>query len=508
MLQVQAIITFIVFLVCGFFKQVNGVGCPGVTYDEYHKVLILGGGMSGIAAGSALRDNGIEDFSILEGYSKVGGRLRKMNFAGGIIELGANWIQGDCQNSQNSNCNPIIKLANSNMLRLECRLDSKVQNRSEIIVYDQNGNEYNDPKIKYPEDELDNYCTNPSSDVTVREALNNIPKWTSISDSAKKKFVDWYNHDSCFAAPPEETSLCETHPLPTYDDFGELIHLVTDIRGYESILSCILATNAENLRLNTIVKKIRNNSNCVCVDTVHSENSSLLKTYCGEYAIVTFSIGMLQAKHNTLFEPELSKIKVTAINSFTMPLFLKIYLNFDSSLWEVSKHINGSKNGHKDISMYDYIGYASETRGYYPLFVPMPNNVLMAVVTHPFADQVSEQNENITKQKIMLILRQIYGNIPDPDQMYIHHWETDPLFLGTYSNTPVGVTDSTHKTLAEQEGRLFFAGEAASAKYSGFVHGAYFAGIDSGNMVAAAFSAGSTTSNPCTKSDGVNTKQC
>ena len=116
---------------------------------------------------------------------------------------------------------------------------------------------------------------------------------------------------------------------------------------------------------------------------------------------------MLQAKHRTLFERELSPEIITAINSFTMPLFLKIYLHFNSALWEVSKHINGSKNGHKYISMYDYIGYASETRGYYPLFVPLPNNVLMAIVTHPFTDQVSEQNEDITKQKIMLILRQI-----------------------------------------------------------------------------------------------------
>ena len=37
--------------------------------------------------------------------------------------------------------------------------------------------------------------------------------------------------------------------------------------------------------------------------------------------------------------------------------------------------------------MYDYIGIASETRGH-PLFVPLPNNFQMAVVTHPFADQV------------------------------------------------------------------------------------------------------------------------
>ena len=500
-------IAIFVSLVCVCFcnKQVNAVGCPGVTYDEFHEVLILGGGMSGIAAGSALRDNDINaDFVILEGYSKVGGRLRKMDFAGGTIELGANWIQGHCKND---NCNPISNIADGTML--SCSIDSEDQNRSERIFYDKNGNKYNDPEIiVYPNEKaFETYRTSAMlmNDVTVRTALDNIPSWKITLDSEKKRFVEWYHHDSCFAAPPEETSLFETHPLPTYRDFGDRTRLVTDSRGYESILSCILSSSSNKFRLNTIVTKIRNNQNCVCVDTVHSENSNSLKTYCGEYAIVTFSIGVLQAKRSTLFEPELSQRKITAINSFTMPLYLKIYLHFNSALWEVSKHINGRK----DSDMYDYIGYASETRGHYPLFVPLPNNVLMAVVTHPFADQVSQQNENIIQQNIMTILRQIYGNsIPDPDQMYIHHWETDPLFLGTYSNTPVGVTRSTHETLAEREGRLFFAGEAASADYSGFVHGAYFAGKDSGNIVAAALSAGSTTSNPCTKSDGVSTKQC
>ena len=56
------------------------------------EVLILGAGMSGIAAARTLYDRGLKDFLILEGRSGIGGRMRGADFAGVKIELGANWI--------------------------------------------------------------------------------------------------------------------------------------------------------------------------------------------------------------------------------------------------------------------------------------------------------------------------------------------------------------------------------------------------------------------------------
>jgi len=57
------------------------------------------------------------------------------------------------------------------------------------------------------------------------------------------------------------------------------------------------------------------------------------------------------------------------------------------------------------------------------------------------------------------------------------------LYLGSYTNVPVGVTDETHQMLANPVRRLYFSGEAASQNSNGFIQGAYYAGIDSANAI-------------------------
>lgn len=56
------------------------------------KVLILGGGLSGITAAKTLLNNNIKDFYILEGQDYIGGRIHAAQFEGVTIEEGANWL--------------------------------------------------------------------------------------------------------------------------------------------------------------------------------------------------------------------------------------------------------------------------------------------------------------------------------------------------------------------------------------------------------------------------------
>lgn len=56
---------------------------------------------------------------------------------------------------------------------------------------------------------------------------------------------------------------------------------------------------------------------------------------------------------------------------------------------------------------------------------------------------------------------------------------------GSYSNWPVGMTMERHQNLRANVDRLWFAGEATSAKYFGFMHGAWFEGRDAGYRISA-----------------------
>jgi polyamine oxidase len=48
--------------------------------------------------------------------------------------------------------------------------------------------------------------------------------------------VDYYRHDFEFAEPPRVTSLRNTRPLPTFNNFGDDVYFVADHRGYESVV--------------------------------------------------------------------------------------------------------------------------------------------------------------------------------------------------------------------------------------------------------------------------------
>ena len=61
--------------------------------DEQADVLILGAGMSGVAAAAVLHKAGVS-FLIIEGTDRIGGRVKATQFAGKQIEEGANWIHG------------------------------------------------------------------------------------------------------------------------------------------------------------------------------------------------------------------------------------------------------------------------------------------------------------------------------------------------------------------------------------------------------------------------------
>lgn len=63
--------------------------------------------------------------------------------------------------------------------------------------------------------------------------------------------VDYYSYDYEFAEPPRVTSLQNTVPLPTFDDFGDNVYFVADERGYESLVynlaSMFLKTNSHGV---------------------------------------------------------------------------------------------------------------------------------------------------------------------------------------------------------------------------------------------------------------------
>ena len=74
------------------------------------KVAVLGGGMAGVIAARTLAQSNVSDFLIVETRHGLGGRMMSTEFAGVVVELGANWVQGT-ENNITGQANPFWDLA-------------------------------------------------------------------------------------------------------------------------------------------------------------------------------------------------------------------------------------------------------------------------------------------------------------------------------------------------------------------------------------------------------------
>lgn len=110
--------------------------------------------------------------------------------------------------------------------------------------------------------------------------------------------------------------------------------------------------------------------------------------------------------------------------------------------------------------------------------------------------------------------------IPTPTDFFFPRWHSNPLFRGSYSNLPAAYVPAHQDNLrATVDERLWFAGEASSVKYygadifnnidisiitpeclfprgSGFLHGAYFEGLNVSNALTDCIEAGGCSGLP------------
>jgi polyamine oxidase len=293
-------------------------------------VLVLGAGIAGIAAARTLEVNGIDDFMVLEATDRIGGRIREDNST--KLEVGASWIQGIDLNDPERH--PIWREW------LDCDEDGPDGSPTPDItfMYDQSGNpinisQYQNTAAKFEETsevaEKIGMSLDPSEDISLSQALS-MAGW--LPNTTLDNFTEWYYVDFCIAIRPEELSVKVFYNTTAYTDFlgpepdaEAEDYYITDRRGYSFVVDCMARNFKDHVKLNTLITAIQTADDCVCVTTEESER------YCGDYGIVTFSIGALQAAINeeedsVRFEPPLPEEKQQAINSVTLVHYGRIHL--------------------------------------------------------------------------------------------------------------------------------------------------------------------------------------
>lgn len=249
-------------------------------------------------------------------------------------------------------------------------------------------------------------------------------------------------------------------------------------RGFGSIFTeeakKVFKKNDERLLLNTTVTKIEYTNKGVII---HTKNGD--KIYA-DYAISTFSIGVLQHK-DIEWSPVLPEWKLEGIYGFHMATYTKIFLNFPYQFWDDSQFVvwadpdrRGYMNTWQNLNAPGYLPKNTST------------NIFFVTTTQDLSYYVESRTEQEVQDELMVVLRKMYGdNIPEPTEIMFPRWHSNPLFRGSYSNWPIGELDEHHANMrAPLKNRVFFAGEALSAEYFGFLQGAWFTGAKAASDIA------------------------
>ncbi|KDR74115.1 hypothetical protein GALMADRAFT_269603 [Galerina marginata CBS 339.88] len=454
----------------------SGVPDSGVrSSTKHHKVLILGGGVAGVIAARTLHERGINDFVIVEARNELGGRMQSVKFANKTIEQGANWIQGI--QAENGPENPIYALAKKYKLKTQFNdwfgsistFDSSGP-VDFLDVLDKSGDDY-ERLTALAGSRVDESLV----DVSARTGYSLIE---AKSRDPHARAAEYFQFDWEYAQTPEQSSVIASSwgNNFTYNadqgGFSDDNQMSIDQRGFKTIIQLEAKgfLKPQQQKLNSTVKTISYSQTGVSVTLTNGE------TLTGDYALCTFSLGVLQ-HDDVAFSPPLPDFKQEGIYTMVMATYTKIFLRFPKKFWF-------------DTEM---AIYADSERGRYPVWQSLdhPNffpgsGIVFVTVTGDFAVRIEGLSDGQVKQEVMGVVRSMFpkATIPEPLEFFFPHWHSNPLFRGSYSNWPPSFASQHFDNLRANVDRLFFAGEATSRKYFGYLHGAYFEGVDAGTTIA------------------------
>ncbi|GAB0146260.1 hypothetical protein EsHS_00006668 [Epichloe bromicola] len=451
----------------------------------------------------ALSNHSMTDFIIIEYNERVGGRATQANFGKQkngspyAVEVGANWIQG--LGKPGGPQNPVWLLARKYGLK------NTVSNYRSILTYSETGHTDYSELIDEYEKAWDKASVKAGrmladnlQDETARAGLS-LAGWNPKHSDMRRQAVEWWKWGSFShlekspnsgqkltsdvdwetALSPEVSSLIfgAAGDNLTFNQFSGEDSLVVDPRGFRHIIEeeskTFLKANDPRLLLKTSVTHVTYSDGGV---TIHNSDGSCVSA---AYAICTFSLGVLQ-NNAVSFSPQLPEWKRRAISKFSIGTYTKIFMQFNETFWPETTQ---------------FFLYASPTkRGYYPLWQSLSaegflpgSNIIFATVVEDESYRVEQQTDEQTKQEMTGVLRQMFPDVavPEPTAFMYPRWTKIPWAYGSYSNWPIGTTLEMHQNLRANAGRLWFAGEATSSEYFGFLHGAWFEGMEAGSQIAA-----------------------
>ena len=418
---------------------------------KINKVLVIGAGISGLAAAKNLNDSGY-DVTILEAKDRIGGRLYTDRSLGVPLEVGANWIHDN-----NPKTNPIMKIKEELGLKShQCSLAGSV---AYFEVLDKEGNriEISNKDLEKIEFRIGIFAylakyLRPSTNL--RELFIFVKKLGLLSFVKEEAlFVLIQKIALEQAEDPEKISIEALFEHEGFENDEAIIG------GYDQIAYYFEKELHNKIILNSPIEHI-------------NYEQDTIKVFCGSEiyeanaVIVTASLGVLK-KEVIKFTPELPIEKKQSIKKLGWGTLNKVMLKFAHKFWSDT----------------DFIVIANKESNFHAWINEEPvckEPVIVATI----AGKNAKKLENKTDEEVMLIalneLKTVYGSkVSELESYYISKWSLDPYIYGSYSTNKAGENSQLlRKQLSTPvNSKLFFAGEATSVKVAGYLQMALQSGV-------------------------------
>jgi monoamine oxidase len=446
--------------------------------DAYADVIIVGGGVAGLAAADVLSAAG-KSVLLLEGRPRLGGRIDTRHDPAWPlpIERGAEFIHGKPKETwevvQAGGCS-LYDVTDEHWVYQRGRLTRPADFYEQVgrVLEQVSAAGFDRRRGATPDVSFDAFLAAHRRGLTPE-----AKKWARL-------FVEGFN-----AADAKQVSCAWLAGAQQASDDIEGDRLFRVYAGYDRVVQFLKTALGENVRveLSTVVRHVRWEKSAggaagkVTVEAVRSDETVPLdrRTFEARRLIVTAPVGVLQADEGPgalVFDPPLPGAKQAAIAALRMGAVVKVVLRFREAWWE------------KRIPELDFVHGADPFPTWWTT-LPIRTPVLTGWAGGPAADALSGKptGEILSAAvgslaKVLAVPRRtIEGQLVDA---HVCDWKTEPLSRGAYSYAAVGGAGAAKDLAKPVGGTLYFAGEATHAGMSGTVAGAIASGRRAGREAA------------------------